>query len=69
MDDKTSRSPGTSPGAFLTPGRFVRHPDRPEWGLGQIQSVTGMRVTVNFENRGKVLIRADRVALVAAEPA
>jgi hypothetical protein len=53
---------------FLTPGAFVRHPDRPEWGLGQIQSVTGPRVTVNFEGAGKVLIMIDRVSLIAAEP-
>lgn len=54
--------------AFLTPGAFVRHPDRPDWGLGQIQSVTGRRVTVNFEGVGKVLILVDRVSLIAAEP-
>ena len=54
--------------AFLTPGAFVRHPDRPDWGLGQIQSVTGPRVTVNFEGAGKVLIMIDRVSLIAAEP-
>jgi hypothetical protein len=53
---------------FLTPGAFVRHPDRPDWGLGQIQSVTGPRVTVNFEGAGKVLIMIDRVSLIAAEP-
>jgi hypothetical protein len=53
---------------FLTPGAFVRHPDRPDWGLGQVQSVTGPRVTVNFEGAGKVLILIDRVALIAAEP-
>ena len=53
---------------FLTPGAFVRHPDRPDWGLGQVQSVTGPRVTVNFEGAGKVLVLVDRVALVAAEP-
>jgi hypothetical protein len=53
---------------FLTPGAFVRHPDRPDWGLGQVQSVTGPRVTVNFEGAGKVLILIDRVSLIAAEP-
>jgi len=53
---------------FLSPGAFVRHPDRPDWGLGQIQSVDGRRVTVNFEEVGKVLILIDRVSLVAAEP-
>ena len=49
----------------LTPGMFVRHPERPDWGLGQVQSVVGPRVTVNFENAGKRLINA---ALVALEP-
>ncbi|HVM84730.1 MAG TPA: DUF3553 domain-containing protein [Candidatus Binatia bacterium] len=53
---------------MLTPGTFVRHPDRPDWGLGQIQSVTGRRVTVNFEGAGKVLILTDRVTLLVAEP-
>jgi hypothetical protein len=53
---------------FLAPGTFVRHPDRPDWGLGQIQSVTGRRVTVNFEGAGKVLILIDRVSLIEAEP-
>ena len=67
MDNKTSASPGASLTASLTPGSFVRHPDQPDWGLGQVQSVAGMRVTVNFENRGKVLILADRVALVMAD--
>ena len=45
------------------PGALVRHPDRPEWGLGQVQSVIGRRVTVNFENRGKVLINSHEVDL------
>ena len=54
--------------ALLAPGDFVRHPQRPDWGLGQIQSVTGKRVTVNFEGAGKVLILIDKVALVAADP-
>ncbi len=50
----------------LIPGRYVRHPDRPDWGLGQIQSVIGPRVTVNFENAGKLLINTTIVALVDA---
>ena len=52
----------------LVPGAFVRHPGRPEWGLGQVQSVTGHRVTVNFEGAGKILILADHVTLLAAAP-
>jgi len=51
----------------LTPGMFVRHPERPDWGLGQVQSVIGPRVTVNFENAGKLLINGDFVALEAIE--
>ncbi|EFH09730.1 DUF3553 domain-containing protein [Pseudoroseomonas cervicalis] len=47
----------------LEPGQLVRHPDRPEWGLGQVQSVAGPRVTVNFEHAGKLLINAAQVAL------
>jgi hypothetical protein len=42
---------------------LVRHPDRPEWGVGQVQSVIGNRITVNFENAGKLLINGDIVAL------
>ena len=40
----------------LLPGAFVRHPGQPDWGIGQIQSVIGDRITVNFENAGKRLI-------------
>ncbi len=52
--------------AWLEPGVFVRHPGRPDWGLGQVQSVDGERVTVGFEHAGKVLVN---VAVVALEPA
>lgn len=51
------------PDFALEPGSWVRHPDRPDWGLGQVQSVIGDRITVNFENAGKVLINAARVLL------
>lgn len=47
----------------LVPGALVRHPEEPEWGLGQIQTVIGNRITVNFEHRGKVLINGDVVEL------
>jgi len=52
----------------LEPGRFVRHPGQPDWGLGQVQSVVGARVTVNFENAGKVLINAAVVTLEEVDP-
>lgn len=47
----------------LVPGALVRHPERPDWGLGQVQSVVGPRVTVNFENAGKLLINTDVILL------
>lgn len=50
----------------LAPGMRVRHPDQPDWGPGQVQSVIGTRVTVNFEDRGKVLIDGSVIRL---EPA
>jgi hypothetical protein len=52
----------------LAPGALVRHPDRPDWGLGQVQSAIGNRVTVNFEHRGKQLINTDVVALEPVDP-
>ena len=53
-----------STAADLTPGTYVRHPDHPEWGIGQIQSAIGFRITVNFENMGKQLINAAIISLV-----
>ena len=50
------------------PRDFVRHPGRPDWGLGQIQSMIGHRITVNFENAGKVLIDGRAIELEPAEP-
>lgn len=54
----------------LVPGALVRHPTQPDWGLGQVQSVAGRRVTVNFEDRGKVVVMTDKVDLevVAGDP-
>lgn len=61
-------SPAPAPTGPLEPGDYVRHPDRPDWGLGQVQSVIGHRVTVNFENAGKLLIDARAVSLRRADP-
>ena len=49
----------------LEPGMLVRHPERPDWGLGQVQSMIGKRITVNFEHAGKVVIDGSRVTLEA----
>jgi hypothetical protein len=50
--------------SLLEPGQLVRHPSQPDWGLGQVQSNIGGRVTVNFEHAGKVVIDAARVTLI-----
>lgn len=52
----------------LEPGMLVRHPLEPDWGIGQIQSVIGQRITVNFENAGKLLINGEKVALEIIGP-
>ena len=43
---------------------LVRHPDHPEWGIGQVQSNAGGKITVNFREAGKLVIDGARVALV-----
>ncbi|MEQ8665968.1 MAG: DUF3553 domain-containing protein [Rhodospirillales bacterium] len=53
--------------AHLSPGQFVLHPTE-DWGLGQIQSVDGNRVTCNFEHRGKVTIDASVIELEITDP-
>jgi len=54
--------------ATLAPGGFVRNPNCPEWGLGRIQSVVGTRVTVNFEEAGKIVLDLTAAVLEMAEP-
>ena len=53
---------------FLEPGVLVRHPDRADWGLGQVQTVVGHKITVNFEDAGKQTIDAAQVRLVYVGP-
>lgn len=50
--------------SLLEPGMFVRHPQQPDWGLGQVQSNIGGRVTVNFEHAGKQVIDSRHVNLL-----
>ncbi|MDP5085000.1 MAG: DUF3553 domain-containing protein [Yoonia sp.] len=50
--------------AILEPGMLVRHPDQPDWGIGQVQSNIGGKVTVNFREEGKKVIDGKRVMLV-----
>ena len=49
-------------------GALVRHPAQPDWGLGQVQSIVGATVTVNFEHAGKVVINTDLVTLALDRP-
>jgi hypothetical protein len=50
--------------SFLEPGMRVRHPSQPEWGIGQVQSNIGGKVTVNFPEAGKVVIDGSRIDLM-----
>ncbi len=50
--------------ALLEPGMLVRNPAQPDWGLGQVQSNIGGKVTVNFEHQGKQVIDSRHVALL-----
>jgi hypothetical protein len=50
--------------AILAPGMLVRHPDRPDWGTGQVQSNISGRITVNFPDEGKVVFDGQRVTLI-----
>jgi hypothetical protein len=45
------------------PGDYVTNPDEKNWGIGQIQSIIGNKVTVNFENSGKQVINAEIIKL------
>lgn len=51
----------------FVPGVLVRHPQREDWGVGQVQSAIDNRITVNFENRGKELINGDVISLILLE--
>ena len=51
------------PDPFLEPGVLVMHPTREDWGLGQVQSVAGRKVTVNFELAGNQVIDSEVIAL------
>ena len=53
---------------FLEPGMLVRHPGAPDWGIGQVQSRIGDRITVNFEHAGKQVIDGRRVQLMLVLP-
>ena len=45
------------------PGDYVINPKNKSWGIGQVQSIIGNKVTVNFENYGKRVINVENVNL------
>ena len=49
---------------YFSLGDFVTQPDRPDWGHGQVQSIVGKNVTVNFEHAGKQMINCHIIDLV-----
>ena len=53
----------------LEVGAIVRMPLNPDWGEGQIQSIVGNRVTVNFMHRGKVVLvdQVDSLELLSSD--
>jgi transcription elongation factor GreA-like protein len=53
---------------YFALGDFVHHPEKPEWGIGQVQSIVGMNVTVNFAHAGKQMINCAIVELTKSRP-
>ena len=49
--------------ALLEPGMLVRHPEQPDWGLGQVQSNIRGKITVNFEHMGKMVLDGTHTSL------
>ncbi|MBU2993351.1 DUF3553 domain-containing protein [Octadecabacter sp. 1_MG-2023] len=49
--------------SIFEPGMIVAHPEKPDWGLGQVQSSVSGKVTVNFREAGKVVIDETTVTL------
>nr|WP_086450701.1 DUF3553 domain-containing protein [Marivivens niveibacter] len=49
--------------SILEPGMLVRHPNQPDWGIGQVQSNIADRITVNFQEAGKVVIDGRQIVL------
>ena len=45
------------------PGDRVVNPSRKDWGIGQVQSIIKDKITVNFENVGKIVINSNNVDL------
>ncbi|WP_394177103.1 DUF3553 domain-containing protein [Yoonia maritima] len=53
--------------AILEPGMLVRNPAQPDWGVGQVQSNIGGKITVNFREEGKVVIDGSQLGLILVD--
>ena len=47
----------------LSPGVYVVNENQDNWGIGQIQSSIGGKITINFEHVGKKVINAKKIKL------
>ena len=47
----------------IEPADYDKNPANKDWGIGQVQSIIGNKVTVNFENCGKRVINIENVNL------
>ncbi len=58
------------PFALIDPGMLVRNLEAPEWGVGQVMTRVGWRMTVSFEEAGKVALdgRTARLEVVGEDP-
>ena len=45
------------------PGDRVVNPSRKDWGIGQVQTIINDKITLNFENVGKIVINAKNIEL------
>ncbi len=48
---------------MIYPGTYVINKKNTEWGIGQVQTVVKNKVTVNFENAGKLVINTEVIKL------
>ena len=53
--------------AELIPGSFIVNKNKPDWGIGQIQSSMKNIITANFENVGKKVINIEEIKLEIME--
>ena len=49
------------------PGDKVLNTNNKDWGIGQVQSIIKDKVTVNFENAGKLVINTEVIKLDTIE--